>query len=77
VNREVHAPICGSPGAKLPRATRLHRAKQAGNLPEKPDGPLGVEERAELKELREEVRRLRMEREFLKKAAAWFARESQ
>jgi transposase len=77
VNREVHAPICGSPGAKLPRATRLHRAKQAGKVPETSEEPLGAGERAELKELREEVRRLRMEREFLKKAAAWFARESQ
>lgn len=55
----------------------VHRAKQAGKVPEKAEEPLGVEERAELKELREEVRRLRMEREFLKKAAAWFARESQ
>ena len=53
------------------------RAKQAGKVPEMPEEPLGAGERAELKELREEVRRLRMEREFLKKAAAWFARESQ
>ena len=33
-------------------------------------------ERAELKHLREENRVLRMEREFLKKAAAFFAKES-
>ena len=30
-----------------------------------------------VKELEEENRRLRMERDFLKKAAAWFAKESQ
>jgi len=34
------------------------------------------EERAELKRLREENRVLRMERDFLKKAAAFFAKES-
>jgi transposase len=52
----------------------VNKAKQSGKVEEK---PLGIDERAELKELREEVRRLRMERDFLKKAATWFARESQ
>jgi transposase len=52
----------------------VNKAKQSGKVEEK---PLGTDERAELKELREEVRRLRMERDFLKKAATWFARESQ
>jgi len=36
---------------------------------------LGLSERAELAELRRENQRLRMEREFLKKAAAFFATE--
>ena len=36
---------------------------------------LGISERAELAELRRENQRLRMEREFLKKAAAFFATE--
>lgn len=48
-------------------------AKKRGELKEK---PLEVDERAELKELREENRRLKMEREILKKVAAWFAKES-
>jgi transposase len=39
--------------------------------PETPPGPAG---RARLAELEEEVSRLRMENEFLKKAAAFFAR---
>ena len=52
----------------------VNRAKQAGKVKDK---PLETDERARLKELEEEVRRLRMERDFLKKAAAWFARESQ
>ena len=38
--------------------------------------PVGETERGELTRLREEVRVLRMERDFLKKAAAFFAKES-
>jgi transposase len=38
--------------------------------------PIDEDERAELKRLREEVGVLRMERDFLKKAAAFFAKES-
>ena len=37
---------------------------------------LTTEARKELRELKREVMRLRMERDILKKAAAWFARES-
>ena len=37
---------------------------------------LNLEERSELSHLREENRVLRMERDFLKKAAAFFAKES-
>jgi transposase-like protein len=39
-----------------------------------PDQPLSPVERARVKELKAEVARLRMENEFLKKAAAFFAR---
>jgi transposase-like protein len=52
----------------------VNRAKQAGKVKDK---PLEAGEQARLKELEEENRRLRMERDFLKKAAAWFARENQ
>ena len=38
---------------------------------------LTIDERARLKELERENRELRMERDFLKKAAAFFAREQQ
>jgi len=39
-------------------------------------GALPLDEREELKRLRRENRQLRLEREILSKAAAWFARES-
>ena len=37
--------------------------------------PLSVDERDELKRLRKEVKNLRMEKEILKKASAFFAKE--
>jgi transposase-like protein len=40
-----------------------------------PAGPLSAEERQELQRLRRENARLQMERDFLKKAAAFFAKE--
>ena len=41
-----------------------------------PEKPLELSERAELEHLRKELQRVRMERDFLKKAAAFFAKES-
>ena len=57
---------------RFPRATRLsrYRHEHAGEEP-----PLAVSERARLRELERETRELRMENEFLKKAAAYFARD--
>jgi transposase len=52
----------------------VQTAKKSGKLKEK---PLDASERARFKELEDENRRLRMERGFLKKAAAWFAKENQ
>jgi transposase len=40
-----------------------------------PEGALTTEEREELRRLRRENRTLQMERDFLKKAAAFFAKE--
>ena len=40
-----------------------------------PEGALTTEEKEEVRRLRREVRTLRMERDFLKKAAVFFAKE--
>jgi transposase len=50
------------------------KARENGEAKE-PD--LDVSERAELQRLRKECQQLRMERDFLKKAAAFFASQSQ
>jgi transposase-like protein len=42
-----------------------------------PAGALSTEERSELARLRREVRKLKMEREILKKATAFFAKENE
>lgn len=47
-----------------------YRKAHAGEEP-----PLSISERAELRELKEEVRDLRLKSEFLGKAAAFFAQE--
>ena len=56
----------------MPLATRLgiYRREHAGEEP-----PLTVNERARLRELERETRELKMENEFLKKAAAYFAKD--
>lgn len=40
-----------------------------------PEGALTTEEKEELRRLRRELKTLRMERDFLKKAAAYFAKD--
>lgn len=47
-----------------------YRREHAGEEP-----PLSVDERARLREMERENRELRMENEFLKKAAAYFAQD--
>ena len=49
--------------------------KQEGRREEKADG-LSVSERDELARLRRENKQLRVERDILSRAAAWFARET-
>lgn len=59
--------------------TWLRRYKQAHGTPQSQsgeDGQLNTSERARLKELERENAELRAERAFLKKAAAYFARDS-
>jgi transposase len=50
----------------------VKKARDEGHLPER---PLSEDERAELDRLREQNQRLRMEAEFAKKVATWFAKD--
>jgi transposase-like protein len=73
----------GRPVAEIARDLGIHEAtlgnwvnlaKKNGTIAEK---PVTIDERARLRELEDEVRKLRLERDFLKKAAAWFASQNQ
>ena len=57
-------------------ATQLRRWVKAETAEAKPSTASMSQLQAELKQLRRENERLRMEREILKKAAAFFAKES-
>jgi transposase len=57
---------------RVPRATRLKKARDSGHTSEK---ELSESERAELERLRKENAVLKMERDFAKKVATWFAKE--
>lgn len=58
-----------------PNVLRNWRRQAAIDAGKGPAGALTTEERAELVRLRRENRTLQMERDFLKKAAAFFAKE--
>ena len=60
----------------LPENSLRNWVKQADiDAGQGPAGALTTEEREELRRLRKENRTLKMERDFLKKAAAYFAKE--
>ena len=78
----VKAALDTSPVAQVAKELGVHettlgswvnayRRRHAGDEPP----PLTVGERARLRELEREARELRMENEFLKKAAAYFAKD--
>lgn len=50
----------------------VKKVKDSGRVPDK---DLSETERAELERLRKDIAVLRMERDFAKKVAAWFAKE--
>ena len=67
--------------AEVARSIGVHEmtlgkwVKKAKDEDDVPGRPLGEDERAELERLRAENRRLRMEAEFAKKVATWFAKD--
>ncbi len=62
--------ISESTNKRCGTVVNAYRKAHAGEEP-----PLSVSERVELRELKEEVRELRLKSEFLGKAAAFFAQE--
>jgi transposase len=73
----THQQAADSLGISLSAIGRWSRAERgsANNIPTKA-GTLNLSEHAELLRLRKENERLRMEREILKKAAVFFAKET-
>ena len=73
----------GDSVAEIARSIGVHEmtlgkwVKKARNDGEESIRPFDDDERAELERLRKEVVRLRMEAEFAKKVAAWFAKGQQ
>lgn len=65
-----HAREIGINEQTLRNWVHTYRKAHAGEEP-----PLSISERAELRQLKEEVRELRLKSEFLGKAAAFFAQE--
>ncbi|MBC2592549.1 hypothetical protein [Rhodococcus aetherivorans] len=51
--------------------------KKARNEDNEPDRPLDINERAELERLRKEIVHTRMQLDFAKKVATWFAKDQQ
>jgi transposase-like protein len=68
----VTAKILGIPKASLENWVRLNAKGQLKGASDKPVNP----EQMELARLRAELARVKMERDILKKATAYFARES-
>jgi transposase len=60
-----------------PKSLRQWKEERHAAASPSPTGPLTSAEREELVRLRRENRRLQMERDILKKAAAFFARENE
>ena len=70
-SRPIDRVAKSSVSTKVPSVTGdAYRREHANEEP-----PLTVSERARLRELERETRELKMENEFLKKAAAYFARD--
>ena len=73
----------GDPVAEIARSIGVHEmtlgkwVKKVREDGEESGRPLDEDERAELERLRKEVARLRMEADFAKKVAAWFAKDQQ
>jgi transposase len=72
---QLIGPVCRDLGLTETAVRRWIKQAEV-DLGEGPPGALTTVERAELSELRKRVKTLEMEREILKKATAFFAKES-
>ena len=78
IGHDVHEEVfpCPAPNRPIRLSSKPRQCASSAEIGDGAREALAPSEREELRHLRREVRTLRQEREILKKAAAFFAKES-